>query len=364
MGLILIVLMAGCTEPTEPPITPPDQNQPDQNTPINPTDQNQPLDSRGFLMGTVPIPPQPLTNEGWINTFALLSDNAEIVLHHSAIDWNKFIENSISPRSADKTPNLEQTNFIALMAKQNNLKTFIVIDPLQSNREELDAKAFGQAGLKFEDRSVPQAFRNYAVRIAQDYKPAYMGIGSEVNTYMLNHPQDTQFLTYTLRDIISEVKRESPNTIVTATFQYESLVGKADGQSQWNLLSQVEPYVDAVSITTYPSLFFETPDQIPADYYAQLKEHTQKPIISAESGWPSGGDAQYHGSPENQKRFVERLPQLTKDLSPKLWIWWFLHDWSGEGYPDFFKTMGLRTSTGEEKPVWTAWQQIQKAPVQ
>jgi len=90
--------------------------------------------------------------------------------------------------------------------------------------------------------------------------------------------------------------------------------------------------------------------------------HTSKPIIIAESGWPTGGSSEFHGSSENQKDFVAKIPELAKEINLKLWIWWFLHDWQGEGYPDYFKTMGLKTSDGQEKPAWKTWQQIFALP--
>jgi hypothetical protein len=317
--------------------------------------------SRGFFMGFVPIPKQPITTDAWLETFELLKTNADFVLHHSAIDWEDFVDSSNIERSAAATPNLESTNFIALMSRQKNLKLLIVIDPLTSNREEIDTKLPADVGTNFGDEKVRKAFKNYVVRIAKDYKPEYLGLGSEINTYMNKHPEDANNLLSLIDETIPLIKQESPNTKITSTFQYESLIGKT-GNTQWSTFEKVEPKIDLVSITTYPSVYFSSAFEIPADYYNNIKEHTTKSIIIAESGWPTGGESKFHGSEKNQKEFVARFPELIKDVDVKLWIWWFFHDQPGEGYADFFRTMGLLTSDGKEKPSWNTWQEIHSLP--
>ena len=121
-----------------------------------------------------------------------------------------------------------------------------------------------------------------------------------------------------------------------------------------------EDKVDVIAITTYPSPWFNNPGDMPENYYTQLKQHTDKPIIVAESGWPSSGNPSYHGSLVNQNRFLERFIELTADIDLELWIYWFLHDW--DDIPDFFRTMGLRTSRGIPKPAWFTWRRISGSP--
>ena len=81
----------------------------------------------------------------------------------------------------------------------------------------------------------------------------------------------------------------------------------------------------------------------------------------AESGWPTAGGA--GASIANQTAFLERLPELTKDLNLRLWIWWFPHDWAGTGYAEVFKTMGLRQANGTPKPAWDSWLEIKNLPI-
>lgn len=362
--LIGLVLIIASNNKEIPPVqnrinqTLPENN---SNNAINNSTQIPPIqneNSRSFYMGFVAIPEQPVTTQAWLDAFELLKDNADFVLIHSAVDWEKFVDSSQTERTAASTPNLETVNFLGLMSRQKNLKLFIVLDPLRTdNRDEIDTKLPSEVGVDFGDEKVRNAFKNYAIRIAKDYKPEYLGLGSEINTYMNKNPQDADNLVLLIEETIPLIREESPSTKITSTFQYEGLIGKIE-DAQWSLFEKVEPKIDLISITTYPSPWFNTPNEIPIEYYGQIKEHTNKPIIIAESGWPTGGESSFHGSEENQKEFVKKFPQLIKEIDVKLWIWWFLHDWQGEGYPDFFKTMGLSTSDGNEKTSWNSWQDI------
>jgi hypothetical protein len=46
----------------------------------------------------------------------------------------------------------------------------------------------------------------------------------------------------------------------------------------------------------------------------------------------------------------------------ELWIWWFLHDWQGEGFAEYFRSMGFLTSDGKEKASWSTWKEIHAQP--
>ncbi len=320
---------------------------------------------RSFNLGFCPVPQQAdhgqPTTDDWMKTFSLLAQNAEYVLHHvhlSKEDWKNFATGE-SVNSYSAYPGLE---FIVLMAVRHNLEVFVVIDPLTSNREEISPNPFANG---FHDPNIRNAFKNFSLRIARDCHRLtngkilkYTALGSEVNTYFKSHPNDASNFITLYRETYRLLKSEFPQTRITSTLQYELLNGRFDGNPRWDIILQFGAQLDAVAITTYPSAFFENPDAIPNDYYLRLKQFTKKPIVVAESGWPTAGDPSWHGSKENQKRFLARFIELTSKMNLKLLIWWFLHDSTGEGYPAYFRSMGLRTSDGVAKPAWETWQKI------
>jgi len=109
------------------------------------------------------------------------------------------------------------------------------------------------------------------------------------------------------------VKSSNPSIKITTTFQYESLSDTLDGNEKWAELDLFD--MDVVYITTYPSPWFSSPSSIPSNYYSRINEYTSKPIIVAESGWPSAGSSNYHGSETKKKEFVELFPTLMNDVT-------------------------------------------------
>src|SRR3989344_4056385 len=155
LGLVFVILIIiGILSPKETQPTPPPENE------TNETPGIETGEMRTFEMGFVPIPAQPLTTEAWLSAFTLFGDNADFTLHHSAIDWEKFVDSSDAERTAASTPNLETVNFIGLMSRQNNLKLLIVIDPLRADRDEIDSKLPADIGENFGDEKVRKAFKN------------------------------------------------------------------------------------------------------------------------------------------------------------------------------------------------------------
>lgn len=314
--------------------------------------------SRSFELGFAPIPRQPSDTQSWLDTIALLSKNSEFILHHSKVDW-PYCAGITTAENSAITQNL---NFITGLAKEAQLSLFLVIDPLETHRERIDPDLAPTVGTNFADRLVRQAFTNCALRIAQTVKPAYLALGSEINTYILKNPQDSQNLVSLYTETYRRIKQEIPELQMSTTFQFELLNGTFSGLAQWSLLEELEPSLDFIAISTYPSPWFKSPKQIPRNYYRQLRKHSAKPIVIAESGWPSGGDRAYHGSQHNQNQFIKQLPRLSRGIDLRLWIWWFLHDWASGGYGDFFNTMGLRYSDGGAKRSWYLWQQLKARP--
>jgi len=300
---------------------------------LTPTPTPAPLSTRSFKMGFVPIPAQPISAEHWLAAFDLFGQNAEVVMQH--VHFSPSDQQSLA--------------FIDGLAKRAGLQTFTVIDPLGNDRTGLDPD-LAKLGKTFADPAVRQAYQDLAVKVAHDYQPVYLSLGSEINTYLSRNQADASNFVSLINETVPLVKQASPQSIVTASVQYEELAGKA-GAAEWSVLDNLNS-LDAIAFTTYPSPFFPTPADLPADYYSQIRQHTQKPLLIAESGWPTDG----------QVDFINRLPALTKDLNLGLWIWWFPYDWSQGGYAQVFTTMGLHQADGTPKPGWPAWQAIHNWP--
>jgi len=116
-----------------------------------------------------------------------------------------------------------------------------------------------------------------------------------------------------------------------------------------------------VAFTSYPYFGFESPEDIPDDYYAAVSAHTDRPVGFTELGWPSAPIAPLIGSsleglggtPEEQVAFVSRLGPLLAPVAPEFAMWVWAYDTAAVG--PSFESLGLSTADGEAKPTLAAW---------
>ncbi|MDX1535836.1 MAG: hypothetical protein R3346_03690 [Candidatus Spechtbacterales bacterium] len=204
-----------------------------------------------------------------------------------------------------------------------------------------------------------------AAAFAEEYKPAYMGLGNEVNFYYDFSPEEYEFRMQFYRDAYDMIKEVSPDTQVFTVFQLESMKGMQGGLfggennptrlSQWDLLEDAEVF-DFIAFTSYPGLVYKHPDDIPQDYFRDILSHTDKPIAFSETGWfREGPDSEWESSVEEQERYIRKLPSLISPTNPKFVTWLFLYD--QETRPPF-TTMGLLAPEDETSDAWEAWQLI------
>ena len=208
--------------------------------------------------------------------------------------------------------------------------------------------------------STRQLYMQLAAGFAEAYKPEYLGLGIEVDILYERSSTDFEAFVRLFYETYDEVKAVSPGTKVFTVFQLERLMGLKGGlyggendpeQSKWFLIDAF-PKADLVAFTTYPSLIYRYPSEIPSDHYSQIASHTDKPVIFTEVGWHVGQIPGWESDESEQAEFISRFFNLTRSLEPELAIWSFMYD---QDVQQPFNTMGLRNSDGSPREGWAAW---------
>lgn len=204
-------------------------------------------------------------------------------------------------------------------------------------------------------------YREVALGICEKFRPQYLGLGVEVNTYWQYHPDDFARFVQVYRDLYDDIKARYPQTKLFVTFQLEKmkgLGGKTFGTSipsHWQLLDLFGDKLDLVVFTSYPEVEFSRPSDIPGDYYGEILLHTRKKIAFSEIGWSSN-----NGSEADQDAFIARFLQTAPSLDPEFVDWSLMHDSKGSGP---LTTVGLRSNDGAAKSAWNAWARLIQIPL-
>ena len=206
----------------------------------------------------------------------------------------------------------------------------------------------------------------------------YLGLASEINTYMDTHPSDAQNFISLYNGIYKAVKAEAPDTKIFVTFQWEefnNLISQAANgrqrlQPNWDQVEAFEPNLDVWAISSYPFVAFKSGADIPADYYTPLLARTSKPLAVAEGGFTSKPIGPINGTPEDQVAYLNAIHnQIGSHLA--FWVYLLLEDFNLDSYSNYMKangvnstdvntlgmfaSVGLGNSDGTPKPALDLW---------
>jgi hypothetical protein len=327
------------------------------------------LGSGQTAYGFFPTPPQ-VSMDSLYSMYQALGEHGEVVLVQENIPWSEFAQ-GVEAKS-QKITDLKNNR---LLAEAHNLESIYVVDPLNGlNRREFAGLPAGWE-TSFANPQVRSAYKNFALRLLHEFKPLYLGLGSEVNTYAEAYPEDFPNFLSLYREAYAAIKTEAPETRVFVTFQWEQvndLAGTKAGsarQVDWEQIEVFEPDLDLWVISSYPFVAYRSGAEIPADYYSPLLKRTQKPLAVAEGGFSSRPIQGAPGSPQDQ---VDYLNAIHTQLGPHLdfWIYLLLSDLDLNSYAPlirkqggqadvntlgFFVAVGLREKDGTPKPALQVW---------
>jgi hypothetical protein len=237
----------------------------------------------------------------------------------------------------------------------------------------------------FANPDVRAAFTNYTLWLVREFHPKYLGLASEINTYMDAHPEDAANYISLYHSVYTLVKAEAPDTQIFVTFQWEDLnnlfamaaEGRQPYVTNWDQVEVFEPNLDLWVISSYPFTVFKTGAEIPADYYTPLLSRTSKPLAIAEGGFTTLPTPPFQGDELSQ---VDYLNAIHNQIGERLnfWVYLLLNDFNLNSYAKMmrkdglsdenintlgmFASVGLRQFNGTPKPALSTWDSFRNQP--
>jgi hypothetical protein len=330
------------------------------------------FDSSQTTYGFFPTPPE-ISIDSVMKIYKDIGNHADFVLLQQNVPWSDFV-NSVDGRSQKRTDIINQVT----LARQNHLNYIFVVDGLNGlNRSQFSGLPFGWDA-SFANPNVRAAYTNFTLWVVHMFHPRYLGLASEINTYMDTHPDDAQNFIGLYNEIYAKVKAEAPDTKIFVTFQWEELNNlmpqianeRARFQPNWDQVEAFEPNLDVWTISSYPFVVFKSGSDIPANYYVPLLSRTSKPLAVAEGGFTSKPVGPITGTPADQ---VAYLNAIHHQIGSRLvfWVYLLLEDFNLDSYSNYMKangvnstdintlgvfaSVGLGNSDGTPKPALDLW---------
>jgi len=345
-----------------------------------PTPETSIFDSGQTAYGFFPSPPE-ASLDSILDHYKSLGEHADFVLFQHAIPWGDFLESA----RCESQKCIDIRNQM-ILARGNGLDAIYIVDPLNGlNRREFLGLPSGWEA-SFANPDVRTAFTNYTLWLVREFRPRYLGLASEINTYLDAHPEDAPNYISLYHSVYTLVKAEASETQVFVTFQWEDLInlwvvaaeGRTDYETNWDQVEAFEPNLDVWAISTYPFAAFSSGADIPPDYYTLLLSRTSKPLAVAEGGFTSRANPPFPGDEGSQVDYLTAIHEQLGGVRLKFWVYLLLNDFNMDSYAEMmrqqglsednitslgmFASVGLREFDGSPKPAMGVWDLFRNSP--
>jgi|GEM_PF-654815 len=315
----------------------PDDPEAPEEPPVAPEEPTEtPVDELEGIMRGVSLSPASFESEEFLGFFQLASDSGDFV------SW----VGDVASLTSEQSP----TKVMYAMADQYGFEVMVITGYFNQESGEVFHEL---------DETNRQDIINALVGYVEEHNPEYLGFGVEVNAFARSNPEGyADYLSY-YADVYDAVKEANPYTKVFPVFQLEHMKGLDGGlfggendpdANTWTMLDDYE--FDLAVFTTYPCLIFKDPSDIPADYFSEIADYTEKPIAFTEMGWLRDGFTGWESSVEEQAEFIETFFDLTEDIEVEFVTWSFLYDQNAQAP---FDQMGLMAVGEETSIAYEAW---------
>lgn len=326
-------------------------------------------DPRSVRIGFSTLPPD-RTTAAYTEAFATAAQYGDLLVIQRTPPWEEFM-----PDGEVSTATEQETRFErALLDQYDGLQRFFAIDPtdsaLQRSRvARLPAGVDPQEG--FKDPDLRQAFVAYVKYVISNYEPDYLALGPEINMLAERNPAQFDAFVSLYHEAYVVAKAASPKTLVFPTFQLEDLLGRfgTAHPARWEVLDAFRGQMDLLAISSYPFLGeVRTAAELPADYYAQVKDHWTGAVMVSETGYPSAPveGAATVGTEDDQRDFLARVLDDAEAQGFVAVVWLAARDpvTAGQGGGAVFRDIGLRHADGSNKAAWTLWEEWARRPLE
>ncbi len=326
----------------------------------------EPQSARTYEMGWAPGAPRSDVSLvlALMDSMAKVSD---ITIIQQPVPWPQLLAGA----SMDSL--VEDRGAVADYLRARGMRIIFLVDPLDGLDRRKEDPGLVSTGHSILEPSIRSMHDAWVLRIASRIEPEYFGLASEINTLgSRGDPALYAAIRDMVNDLAPQVRQRSPSTKVFVSFQADEANGRLGPEPVDNFALIDDFDIDALGLSSYPVFAFDSPAEIPDDYFQAFRDATDLPLILVEGGWSSADVPWGHGTPDGQVGFLNRFEELLDGVQAKTWVMLTFTDLDVNALgldPDRaaglsnFAHMGLLDTDLRRKPAYAVWQRIFERPL-
>lgn len=270
-------------------------------------------------------------------------------------------------------------NYIGLVDfyRDKNFKLWIYIDPQNGLDRTSDALELQTANKSIADADMQVLYRRFAFVMDSILHPEHLGLALETN--LIRDAASAAIyngVKKAANDAAAEIRAYDADVKLSISVQVDHAWGKLVGGNYQGVAQDFTdfPFIEELGLSSYPYFGFDTPDEIPVNYYERIIEGKNIPVFVSEGGWNSASvttpEISFVSSPELQAAYINHHAKLLNRVQAIALFQLLFTDIDLESLPpdtpdniDYFSFLGLVDEQLEPKAALSAWDKLFEIPL-
>jgi hypothetical protein len=243
-----------------------------------------------------------------LQSLNMWAERADAAIISVELPWDSLYE-GVTPEKYV----LNNYKGLADFYRDKGFKLWVYIDPANGLDRSADSRKLSALGKSIAQYDAQQHYRRFAFVMDSILQPEHLGLALETNLIRGLAPDSIyQAVKKAANDAAGDIRQYDKDVKLSVSVQVDRAWGYL-GNDAYEGVEQdfIDfPFIDELGLSSYPYFDFDTPEEIPADYYSRLVEGKNIPVFVSECGWSSETVATFAGTPEKQKNYILRQSEL------------------------------------------------------
>jgi hypothetical protein len=275
-----------------------------------------PIPSRTYYMGFQNSAPRYDNIDIVLQALSLWTPRADAAMITTEVPWKKLL--------AGTTVNdyvVSEYKGLVDYYRSLDLKLWIYIDPQNGLDRTSDAVELKAVNKSIADVDMQLLYQKFVMAMDSILLPDHLGLALETNLiHAAASSSIYQGVKLAANNTAAAVRLRNATVPLSISVQAETAWNKFSGGSYVGIAKDFAdfPFIDELGISSYPYFGFDSPHDIPLNYYSRLIEGKNIPVFVTEGGWPSESlttaDQSFVSSQEKQQDYFNHHGQLLDNV--------------------------------------------------